>query len=151
MAGRTKEQLRAIGKIGGSNGNGKDKTNPLRVAEKVIEQIKKKELVNPSKAALEIGYSRVTVDKSISKITRNPQYVQAMDNFLSSLKEKRAMVQALTTEEDIKKATLRDKVYATDVYSKNINLIEGKPTDITANMGAFLFKIEEEAKKQEDK
>jgi len=121
--------------------NGKSKDNPSLVAKAVIKQIKKKQLINVSRAMKEVGYSSSTISKKVGEIQKKPAYKLVMDNFLESLKEKRAMTLALTTEKDIAKATLRDKVYAFDIYNKNTNLLEGKPTSLDAGIGAFLLRI----------
>ena len=125
---------------------GRSKTNHKRVAEEVIKQIKKKEVINVSKAMEAVGYARSTIRARVADIQKKPEYKRALTNFLGACKEKRALTLALTTEKDIEKATLRDKVYAFDIYNKNINLAEGKPTSIEAGIGQFLIKLEEASK-----
>jgi len=127
--------------------NGKSKENHKRVAEYCIDnQLKKGKLLNVSEGMRAMGYASSTIAKQVSEIKKKPAFKLALNNFLDSCKEKRALTLALTTEKDIEKATLREKVYAFDIYNKNINLAEGKPTSIEAGIGQFLIKLEEASK-----
>lgn len=142
------KRLRKIGSKGGKNGQGKDKKNPERVAKEVIKQIKNKELVNVSKAMRKVGYSPSTITKGTSRIKKNPVYIKALANFHECLKDKRAEAVAHITHKKLDKSTPRDLAYITDVFSKNINLIEGKPTNIQASIGVLLTKLDKDADAQ---
>jgi len=121
---------------------GKGIQNIENTAKEVLNQIKNKQLVNVKGAMLKVGYRQTTAKAKCSSITKHPVYIRTMENFQASLEDKRAQVMAFTTEKDIKKASLRDKVNALDVYSKNINLITGKPTEITHNISGILDLLE---------
>jgi len=146
MPTATRKYLKRIGKTGGSNGNGKDKENPARVAKEVIKQIKSKKLVSVRDAMLKVGYSERTANSKTSEIRKRPEYMRVLNNFLESLKEKRAMSLANINEKKLKKSSARDLAQITDVLSKNVNLIEGKPTSIEAGIGQFLIKLEQASK-----
>lgn len=128
---------------GGKKAGAKDRKNPARVAEKVIEQIKKKELVSVKKAMEDVGYSQTTARAKTGLITRNPEYLRVMNNFLGSLKEKSAMSLAHINEKKLEKSSARELAQITDILTKNANLIEGKPTNINAGIGFLLHKIEQ--------
>jgi len=122
-----------------------------QVALKVIEERKNGKIPKITKIAESVGYSRNTALANTGKIKRNRGYVKVMNNFLGSLKEKRAMALDSVSQEKLEKASVRDLAYTTDVFSKNINLIEGKPTSIEAGIGALLIRLDDQANQQRDK
>ena len=95
---------------------------------------------------ISVGYSKNTATAKCSEITKHPVYIRTLNNFLESLEDKRAQTMAYLTEKDIKKATLRDKVYAVDTFSKNINLLTGKPTENVNSISVLLDLIEDKNK-----
>lgn len=145
---KEKEHLKQIGSKGGKNGNGKSKSNIQRVAKEVARQLKDGELLNVSKAMRIAGYSEATIRTSTKRIKNNPVYIKAMQDFGECLKDKRAEAVAHITHKKLDKSTPRDLAYITDVFSKNINLIEGKPTNIQASIGVLLTKLDKDADAQ---
>lgn len=101
-----------------------------QVAKEVLETIGKGKIPNMGKIAIKKGYSKA-VAKNPQQIRRSKSYQRVMDPLITKLEEEReAIIKRLKSTRN--KAKYRDLIDGLDKITKNIQLIGGKPTDISS-------------------
>jgi len=126
------------------------KENAKRVAKKVIEQIKRKELPNVGKAMREVGYSRETSEAKTALIKGNIGYIKEMEKFEDRL-DRLILIGEDIVEKKQEKASFRDGVEAIDKLTKLKRLVSGQSTENVAHgIGALLDGLEEEKNEKDE-
>ena len=82
-----------------------------------------------AKAIRKAGYSPRTA-RTPKKITKQKDYKEAIEEVTAQMKEKRMSALESITDKKLKKSAPRDLAYIADVMTKNVQLLEGKPTEI---------------------
>lgn len=79
---------------------------------------------------IEAGYSKAT-SKNPYIIFEGLPIKEVTDEIIESLKDKRKMAITHVTDKKLSKAPARELAYVTDIFTKNIQLLSGKPTERT--------------------
>jgi len=80
------------------------------------------------KLLLEAGYTKATA-KNPYEIFESPVVKSATDEIIKTLEDKRRLALTYITEKKLKPAPARELAYITDIFTKNIQLLGGKPTE----------------------
>lgn len=76
---------------------------------------------------LAAGYSEATA-KNPKLIFKSPEIKEGLSDFVSSLEDKRKQAITYITPQKLAKAQARDLAYLTDIFTKNIQLLNGGKT-----------------------
>ena len=99
-----------------------------KVAKVVSENIRKGKRVNLGKILRKTGYSK-SVSLKPKLVTSTKSYKDEMDDVVKKMKEERDRALNLMRKK-IGKAKYRDLTDGVDKMTKNVQLLEGKPTEI---------------------
>ncbi len=88
----------------------------------------------------EVGYSEAQC-KNPKQILNTKAVKEGTQDFLKSLRDKRKLAITHLTEDKLKTSGARDLASITDTFTKNIQLLEGKPTE---NINYKISKAEQE-------
>ncbi len=102
--------------------------NARQVAKKVLETVGKGQKVNLGKIIKEVGYSE-SVSESPTKVTETMSFQNEMSPFIEKMiKERNRILQAME-EKDLTKVQYQHLAEVADKFTKNIQLLGGKPTE----------------------
>jgi len=107
----------------------KESLNAKAVAKEVIDKVSKGEKINLQEIQKNHGYAKTSARSM--KATTTQTFKKEVEPFVEKLKRERELALKAITNEKRGSAGYRDLVSATDTLTKNIQLLEGKPTDIT--------------------
>lgn len=106
--------------------------NATRLAGKVVEKIRKGELVNLEDLIVEVGYSKATA-KHPTSITRTIAYRKALaieqKPLIEGLQSEINRIKLALSQKDLTQEDVRSLVYMMDIYLKNYQLLSGGATE----------------------
>ena len=118
------------------------------VAYDVIEAISKGKIPNKTKIALKHGYSLNSAKTAVA--VNRLGYKEVMEPFVAKLEAKRERMIKNLTDKKLTKAGVRDLVDGIDKFTKNIELLSGRPTardGIEIPPGKYAILINREAER----
>ncbi len=110
------------------------------VAKDVMDALRNGQKPNLQEIQLRHGYTKASAVTMAA--TKTQTYKRTMKPFLEQLKEKQSEVLNYLTPEKLNKATARDVVYCADLMTKNTQLLENKPTEISDNFTVFVNAVQ---------
>lgn len=104
-------------------------TKPKASKKQITDLVINKGLTQDQAAQL-TGYSQQRISQIISYTKNNPEYILFKDNKDSAFEGLQAKIVDLTSDEDIKKANLQQKVWAIGVLEDKVRNIRGLATEV---------------------